>query len=194
MKPSLAITLLSLNPPVLSKSDLSALNSLQREWETHSECINRLEPDRIIDDQKAAYDRFLSNPSQENEQRLTVLADERLTAKRHAVLREARAEIRRRTNEKAAAILQPALEHARQRLDHELDAQQGALKAAGLNPWQDERCLELRRVMDQVALALNTVIEAAATPQGAELPPRDMVAGLLDLDFEALPESPESPA
>jgi len=194
MKSSFAITLVSLNPPMLSKADLTTLHSLQREWEAHTERLKLLDPERILDEQKGAYNRFVANPSQENEQRLTVLADERLTAKRHALLREARAEVRRRTNEKAIAILWPALEQARQKLADELDAQQGCLKAAGLSQWQDERCLELRRITDQVALALKTVTEAAATPQGAELPPREMVVGLLDLDFEALPETLESAA
>ena len=75
MTPTLAITLNSLNPPALSESDASALKSLQRRWERHTERMAQLDPERILDDRKAAYEAFLADPSDQNEQRLAVLAD-----------------------------------------------------------------------------------------------------------------------
>src|SRR5438445_109595 len=60
----------SLNALPLSNADIAALNSLQREWEQHSQRMDLLEADRILADQKAAYNAFLDEPTAENEQRL----------------------------------------------------------------------------------------------------------------------------
>ena len=139
MTQSLAITLNPLKLPSLTKADLSALRSLQREWEHHNARLGQLDPERIMADQKTAYHAFLADPSEENEQRLAVLADERLTAKRHSLLRQAHAELRRRTNEKAGAILHPAMERVHHALTRELEARQETLRTTGLNYWHDDR-------------------------------------------------------
>ena len=180
MTHSLAITLHSFKLPSLTKGDLAVLRSLQREWDHHSTRLGQLDTERIMADQKTAYHAFLADPSEENEQRLAVLADERLTAKRHSLLLQAHAELRRRANEKAGAILCPAMERAQQMLTRELEARQETLRTNGLNHWHDDRCIELRRAMDQVALGLNTVAQAAASPQGAEVSPLELAVVILD--------------
>ena len=180
MTPSLAITLNSLKLPSLSKADLSALRSLQREWDHHTARLGQFDPERIMADQKTAYHAFLADPSDENEERLAVLADERLTARRHSLLRQAHTELRRRANEKAGAILRPAMERAQHTLTRELEVRQETLRTSGLNHWHDDRCIELRRAAEQVALGLNTVAQAAASPQGAEVPPLELAAVMLD--------------
>ena len=176
MTPSLAITLHSLKLPSLTKADHSALRSLQREWEHHNARLSQLDLDKIMADQKAAYHAFLADPTEENEQRLAVLADERLTAKRHSLLRQAHAELRRRANEKAGTVLRPAMERAQHALTRELEARQETLRNTGLNHWHDDRCIELRRAVDQVALGLNTMAQATASPQGADVSPLELAA------------------
>ena len=180
MTPSLAITLNSLKLPSLTKADRAALRSLQREWEHHSARLGQLDPERILADQKTAYHAFLADPTEENEQRLAVLADERLTAKRHSLLRQAHMELRRRANEKAGTILRPAMERAQQALTRELEARQETLRTTGMNHWHDDRCIELRRAVDQVALGLDTVAQAAASIQGGDIPPLELAAMLPD--------------
>jgi hypothetical protein len=192
MTQTLAITLNSLNLPALTKADHSALRSLQREWDHHTARLGQLDPDRILGDQKSAYQAFLADPSDENEQRLAVLADERLTARRHALLRQAHAELRQRTNGKAAIILRPAMESAQHALTRELEARQETLRTTGLNHWHDDRCIELRWAMDQVALGLNTLGQAAANPQGAEVPPLELATVLLDIGIESPGDAPDS--
>ena len=170
MTQSLANTLHSLKLPSLSKADHSALRCLQREWDHHTARLSQLDPEKIMADQKTAYHAFLADPSEENEQRLAVLADERLTAKRHSLLRQAHAELRRRANEKTGAILRPAMERAHHALTRELEARQETLRTTGLNHWHDDRCLELRRALDQVAVELNTLAQAAASPKEPKCP------------------------
>ena len=189
MTQSLAITLNSLKLPSLTKADHAALRSLQREWEHHTARRGQLDAERILADQKAAYHAFLADPSEENEQRLAVLADERLTARRHSLLRQAHDELRRRSNEKAGAILRPAMERAHHALTRELEARQETLRTTGLNHWHDDRCLELRRALDQVAVELNTLAQAAASPQGAEVPPLELASVILDCAINT-PEVP----
>ena len=103
----------------------------------------QLDPERIPEDRKTAYDAFLADPSDQNEQRLAVLADDRLTARRHSLLCQAHAELRRQANEEATAILQPSLTRIQQVLTQELEGRQEALKAEDLNQWNDDRCIEL---------------------------------------------------
>ena len=88
MPPSLTPLIQSLKLPALSKTQVHTLQSLQDNWERHSERMEHLRPERAMLDQKAAYGAFTADPSPENEQRLAVLADERLTTKRYALLRQ----------------------------------------------------------------------------------------------------------
>lgn len=196
MTHTLAITLNSMNPPALSESDASAIKSFQRDWERHTERMSQLDLERIPKDRKDAYDAFLADPTEQNEQRLAVLADERLTARRHSLLHQAHAELRRQANEKAAAILEPSLMRIQQALTRELEGRQQTLKAEGLNQWNDDRCIELRRTIDQVALGLRAVAEAAVSAKGAEKSPLELAALLpeasVDLPHEK-PEMAESP-
>ena len=180
-----------MNPPAFDKSDLAALGSLQRDWEHHTKRMAQLDSERIPEDRKTAYDVFLADPSDQNEQRLAVLADERLTARRHSLLCQAHAELRRQANEEATAILQPALMRIQQALTRELEGRQEALKAEDLNQWNDDRCIELRRTIDQVALELRTVREAAADPQGGEKSPLELAALVLEAGVDLPHEEPE---
>jgi hypothetical protein len=185
MKSSLAI-INSLNLPALSNGDIAALKSLQRDWNQHSARMNLLMPDRALADQKAAFSAFLADPTEENEQRLAVLADERLTAKRYGLLHEAHAELRRRISQKAAGIVRPVLESMQQALQGELEARQEAAQSEGLSKRTDERCVVIRETLGQVALGLKTVDEVTNITPVEDRSPMDLAALLLQGEPEPL--------
>jgi hypothetical protein len=151
MQPSLTILIQSLKLPSLNKGQVLALKSLQDNWEQHSERMEQLRPERVLLDQKAAYGTFTADPSPENEQRLAVLADERLTAKRYALLRQAHAEVRHQIIAKATALLRPHLEFIQQSLRTELQSREAAAEAEARSKRIDEGCLQLRMAADELA-------------------------------------------
>jgi hypothetical protein len=131
MPPSLTPLIQSLKPPALSKAEVLTIKSLQDNWERHSERMEQLRPERVLLDQKAAYGAFTADPSPENEQRLAVLADERLTAKRYSLLRS-------------------HLESIQQSLKAELQSREAAAEAEGRSKRTDEGCLQLRMAADEL--------------------------------------------
>lgn len=184
MQSSLAITLRSLNLTVLTHADVSALTALQRDWERHSERMSQLRPEHAISDRTVAYLAFLNDPSAEKEQRLAVLADERLTAKRYALLHEAHAQVRRVIFGKAAGIVDSALATLQQTLRDELNAQEELSKKEGHNKRTDDRCIELREALAQVTQALKLQDEAINTEQPAELSPLSLATILLPCEID----------
>jgi len=110
-----------------------------------------LRPERVLLDQKAAYGAFTADPTQENEQRLAVLADERLTSKRYTLLREAHAEVRHQIMVKAASLLRPYLESTRLSLMTELQSREAAAEAEARSKRTDEGCLQLRIAAEELA-------------------------------------------
>ena len=184
MKSSLAIILNSLNLPALSNGDIAALKSLQRDWNQHSARMNLLVPERALADQKAAFTAFLADPTEENEQRLAVLADERLTAKRYGLLHEAHAELRRRISQKAAGIVRPVLESLQHTLQGELEAREEVAQAEGLSRRTDERCVAIREALNRVALGLKTLDEVTNITPVEDRSPLDLAAMLLPSDPE----------
>lgn len=151
MQPALTTLIQSLKLPALSKAQVLALKSLQDNWERHSERMEHLRPERVLLDQKAAYGAFTADPSPENEQRLAVLADERLTAKRHALLRQAHADIRRQIKVKAASLLRSHLESVQHSLRAEMQSREAAAEAEARSKRADEGCLELRLAAEELA-------------------------------------------
>jgi hypothetical protein len=102
-------------------------------------------------DQKAAYGAFTADPSPENEQRLAVLADERLTAKRYALLRQAHAEVRHQIMGKTASLMRLHLESMQRSLRAELQSREAAAEAEALSKRTDEGCLQLRMAAEELA-------------------------------------------
>jgi len=179
MHPSLATTLDSLNLPALSKLDVSALRDLQHDWQRHSERMLLLLPDRVLNDRKTALEAFLTDPTEETEERLAVFADDRLTARRYAVLHDAHAELRRRCNEKAADILRPVLESLEKSFAEELESREVAAQAEGLNKRTDARCIELREARSRITHGLKTLAEATSLSPIEELSPLALAEVLL---------------
>ena len=151
MPHSLNLLIQSLKLPSLSKAQVLALKSLQDNWERHSERMEQLRPERAVLDQKAAYGAFTADPSPENEQRLAVLADERLTSKRYALLRQAHAEVRHQIIAKATSLLRSNLESIQQILRTELQSREAAAEAEARSKRTDEGCLQLRMAAEELA-------------------------------------------
>jgi hypothetical protein len=151
MPPSLNLLIQSLKLPALSKAEALALKSMQGDWERHTERMELLRPERAMLDQKAAYGAFTTDPSPENEQRLAVLADERLTAKRYALLRQAHAEVRHQIIAKATSLLRSHLESIQQILRTELQSREAAAEAEARSKRTDEGCLQLRKAAEELA-------------------------------------------
>jgi hypothetical protein len=138
MQPALTTLIQSLKPPALSKAEVLTIKSLQDNWERHSERMEQLRPERVLLDQKAAYVAFTADPSPENEQRLAVLADERLTAKRYALLHQAHTEVRHQIMAKAASLLRSHLKSIQLSLRTELQSREAAAEAEGRSKRTDE--------------------------------------------------------
>jgi len=151
MPPSLNLLIQSLKLPSLGKVQVLALKSLQDNWERHSERMEQLRPERAMLDQKAAYGAFTANPSPENEQRLAVLADERLTTKRYALLRQAHAEVRHQIMGKATSLLRSHLKSIQHSLRTELESREAAAEAEARSKCADEGCLQMRMAADELA-------------------------------------------
>jgi hypothetical protein len=151
MPPSLNLLIQSLKLPSLGKVQVLALKSLQDNWERHSERMEQLRPERAMLDQKAAYGAFTADPSPENEQRLAVLADERLTAKRYSLLRQAHAEVRHQIMGKTASLMRLHLESMQRSLRAELQSREAAAEAEALSKRTDEGCLQLRMAAEELA-------------------------------------------
>ena len=150
MQPALTTLIQSLKPPALSKAEVLTIKSLQDNWERHSERMEQLRPERVLLDQKAAYVAFTADPSPENEQRLAVLADERLTAKRYALLHQAHTEVRHQIMGKATSLMRPHLESIQQSLRTELQSREAAAEAEGRSKRTDEGCLQLRIAAEEL--------------------------------------------
>ena len=151
MQSTLTTLIQSLKLPALSKAQVLALKSLQDNWERHSERMEQLRPERVLLDQKAAYGAFTADPSPENEQRLAVLADERLTAKRYALLRQAHAEVRHQIIAKATSLMRSHLESIQHSLRTELQSREAAAEAEARSKRTDEGCLQLRMAAEELA-------------------------------------------
>jgi hypothetical protein len=150
MQPALTTLIQSLKPPALSKAEVLTIKSLQDNWERHSERMEQLRPERVLLDQKAAYVAFTADPSPENEQRLAVLADERLTAKRYALLHQAHTEVRHQIMAKAASLLRSHLKSIQLSLRTELQSREAAAEAEGRSKRTDEGCLQLRIAAEEL--------------------------------------------
>jgi len=154
----------SVSLPILPKSEAAALKAIQQAWQWHSERLMALQPECVQADRRAAYAAFLAEPSLENEQRLAVLADDHLTAKRYAVLREAHAEILVRLRTEAIDRVTPLLEQHRQDLTAEVAARKAADAEQGSDSRIDAQDIENRRALETVTLVLQNLEQMVHTP------------------------------
>ena len=102
----------ALNVPLLSEDDITALHRLQKQWEHWANRERQHAAARVAEEQQAAFNAFLDNPTPETEQRLFVTADANLTNVRYATLRRACTALRGRISAEAARIIRPAIDRA----------------------------------------------------------------------------------
>jgi hypothetical protein len=150
--------------PPLSKADVATLKTLHQQWGAHTQRMAQLTPEQVLADQAAALKVFLASPTLENEQRLAVVADERLTRQRYRVLHDAYLELGSQAKTKGLAIirrhLEQLLEAARQGLR---DRENEALKQ-GQSRLLDERSTEMRQWVARIEQSLKVLDEAASHP------------------------------
>jgi hypothetical protein len=153
---------------------------LQQAWQWHAERLRALQPECVQADRRAAYAAFLAAPSPETEQRLAVLADERLTARRYSLLSEAHSERLHRLRLQAIETVMPVLEQARHALAAQLSASAvldggEAAEAGGQNA-----SLEIQRQLEAVDLALEQLQQMVHTPPLDPDWSPSVLAGLLE--------------
>ena len=150
--------------PPLSKADVAALKALHQQWCVHTQRMAQLTPEQVLADQAAALKVFLASPTLENEQRLAVVADERLTQQRYRVLHDAYLELALQAKTKAVAIIRRHLDHlleaARQGLRHH---ENEAIKQ-GQPRLLDEPSTEMRQWVARLEQSLKVLDEAASHP------------------------------
>lgn len=109
---------------LLSRDELAEINRLQSQWEHWSERERQHAPDRVAENQAAAFAAFLADPTADNEARLLATADADHAVAVHATMRRACQALRKRITGQAAGIVHPVLdrvvaaftaEHARRR-------------------------------------------------------------------------------
>jgi hypothetical protein len=154
----------SISLPILPKSEAAALKAIQQAWQWHSERLMALQPECVQADRRVACAAFLAEPSPENEQRLAVLADDHLTGKRYAVLREAHADMLFRLRTQAIDRVTPLLEQHRQNLTAEVAARKAADADQGSDSRIDAQHIENRRALEAVTLVLQNLEQMVHTP------------------------------
>ena len=156
-----------LNVPLLSEDDITALNRLQKQWEHWTNRERQHAPSRVAEEQRAAFEAFLDNPTAEHEQRLLVLADANLTSTRYALLRRACAALRGRISAQAAQIVRPALNRALDALNAEHDRRRDAAEPVMSSKDRNPTVMEVRRVIDFADKLAHRAYTALTGSEGA---------------------------
>lgn len=102
----------ALSVPLLSEDDITAVHRLQKQWEHWANRERQHAAARVAEEQQAAFQAFIDNPSAETEQKLLVTADLDLTSTRYATLRRACTALRGRISAEAARTIRPAIDRA----------------------------------------------------------------------------------
>jgi hypothetical protein len=179
MKQALHTVLKTLGDPLPGTEEIAALDAMEARWRHFEERERQVMPRCAEAEHQAAYAAFVENPNTANERRLMVLADADLTAKRHAVLRRAFAEIRGRLTAQAGEILRPFAERISAALEDELSRR--LAKADPLKRNSDPAVKECRRAIDAAThLGSHVLWAGGGTSDESPL----MLAELLLLDGE----------
>ena len=109
----------ALNVSLLGADDIDSLNRLQKQWEHWTQRERKHAAARVAEEQQAAFNAFLDNPSAETEQKVALTADANLTGTRYAALRRAYTALRGRISAEASRIIRPAMDRALEALREE---------------------------------------------------------------------------
>ena len=163
----------TLNVPLLSDDEIAALTKLQKQWEHWEKRERHHAPLRIAEEQKAAYDAFLDNPTAESEQRLMVLADQTLTGTRNALLRRAFVALRARVSARAAEILRPVCQRISAALEAEHARRLEIAEPVLSNKKNNPVVKEVRQAID-LADSIGSRVYSALNGDGSGMSPADL--------------------
>jgi hypothetical protein len=160
----------TLNVPLLSDDEIAALAKLQKQWEHWEKREHHHAPLRIAEEQKAAFEGFLDNPSAENEQRLMVLAETNLTGTRYALLCRAFIALRARVSARAAEILRPVCERISAALEAEHARRLEVAEPILSNKRNNPIVKEVRHAID-LADSIGSRVYSALNGDGSRMSP-----------------------
>ncbi len=143
--PSLQQTL-----PALSKADMATLKAQHQQWMVYTQRMAQLTPEQARADQAAALQAFLASPTSENEQRLAVVADERLTRQRYRVLHSAYQELASQAKARAVAVIGGHLDQLLASARRGLRLRQEEVLKLGHSRMLDETSAEMRQWIDHL--------------------------------------------
>ena len=176
----------AMNVPLLSEDDIAALNRLQKQWAHWSQRERQHAPLRVAEEQQAAFNAFLDNPTAETEQRMLVVADANLTCTRYALLRRACVALRGRISAQAAKIIQPTLDRVLAALRAEHDRRREAAEPVMSSKDRAPLVIEARRALERAESIGNRLLWASdgkSDKQPLEL--ADVLLGATELTPEA---------
>ncbi len=158
----------ALNVPLLSDDDIDALHRLQKQWAHWSQRERQHAAARVAEEQQAAFNAFLDNPSAEAEQRLLVTADANLTGTRYATLRRACAALRGRISAQAACIIRPALDRAIEALRAEHARRREIAEPVMSSKDRNPVVIEAQRAVEYAERLANRVLWASDGKTGTQ--------------------------
>ena len=176
----------TLNIPLLSEDDIAALHRLQKQWTHWSQRERQHAPLRVAEEQQAAFNAFLDNPTAETEQRMLVVADANLTGTRYALLRRACVALRGRISAQAAKIIQPTLDRVLAALRAEHERRREAAEPVMSSKDRAPLVIEARRALERAESIGNRLLWASdgkSDKQPLEL--ADVLLGATELTPEA---------
>lgn len=135
---------------LLPEGDVSKLRDLQKQWLRWDDRSTQLVGTNIQPEFKKARAAFLENPTPANEQRLMILADPALTARRYAVLSQAFRDLCGKISGEAAAILTPHLDRIGLALKAEYDRRYEIAEPVLSNKRNHGSVKECQRWIDQI--------------------------------------------
>jgi hypothetical protein len=150
--------------PALGKADIAILKAQHQQWIVYTQRMAQLTPEQALADQAAALQAFLASPTLENEQRLAVVADERLTRQRYRVLHNAYQELASRAKARAVAVISRHLDQLLESARQGLRLRQEEVLKLGHSRVLDEPSAEMRQWIDDLEGRLRMLEEMAIHP------------------------------
>jgi hypothetical protein len=176
----------ALNVPLLSEDDIAAVHRLQKQWEHWANRERQHAASRVAEEQQAAFESFIDNPTAETEQRLLVTADANLTATRHATLRRACTVLRGRISAEAARIIRPAMDRALEALRTEHARRREVAEPVMSSRDRAPSVIEARRAVESAESIATRVLWASDGT--SDKPPLELASVLIGGATELTPE------
>lgn len=179
----------SLNVPLPSAADIAALRALQAQWEHWHDREHAHAQAVIAGEQARAFEAFVEDPTPENERRLLLTADETLTGRRYARMRQACEALRRRISAEAAEVLRPVIDRLHAALAGEHERRFASAEPVRSNKRNNPVVIESQKAVEFCERMSNQVLWASGA-QGNGRSPLEL-AGVLVALSEAEKLTPE---